>query len=132
MSGRAGALLDDARDALLALGRTGAGDVVSGIAADGVRRIEWSGSWLDDPYVPRARTARTAGPPDDLGSVERRLRGLTDAFEALVEEFEEEDPVRNANGVQTGSLAFAITGATAARLRRLGAARPRDGRIDPV
>jgi hypothetical protein len=129
MSERASAVLDDARDALLALGRTGAGDVVAGIAADGVRRIEWSGSWLDDPYVPRAGTAR---PPDDLGSAERRLRDLTDAFEALVEEFEEDDPVRNANGVQTGSLAFAITGATAARLRRLDAPRPWDEKIDRV
>ena len=132
MSERSSAVLDDARDALLALGRTGAGDVVASIAADGVRRIEWSGSWLDDPYVPRARTARSAGPPDDLGSIERRLHDVTDAFEALVEEFEDEDPVRNANGVQTGSLAFAITGATAARLRRIGAPRQRDGRIDPV
>jgi hypothetical protein len=86
-----------------------------------VRRIEWSGSWLDDPYVPRARTS---GLPDDPGSVERRLRDLTDAFEQLVEAFEEDDPVRNANGVQTGSLAFAIMGATAAWLRRLFPVEP--------
>src|SRR5579859_4911090 len=89
MSERASAVLDDARDALLALGRAGAGDVVARIAADGVRRIEWSGSWLDDPYVPRAGPA---WPPEDLASAERRLRDLTDALEALVEEFEEEDP----------------------------------------
>jgi len=132
MSERASALLDDARDVLLALGRTGAGEVVARMAADGVRRIEWSGSWLDDPYVPRARTS---GLPDDPGSVERRLRDLTDAFEQLVEAFEEDDPVRNANGVQTGSLAFAVIGATAARLRRLappGPPRPRDEKTDSV
>ncbi|MHB8631566.1 MAG: hypothetical protein ACYC9W_06530 [Candidatus Limnocylindria bacterium] len=118
MSERAADLLDDARDALLGLGRTGAGQAVAGLAADGVRRIVWSGSWLDDPYVPRTRSS---APPADLGAAERRLRDLTDAFEELVEEFEEDDPVRNANGVQTGSLAFAITGATAARLHRLAA-----------
>ena len=113
MSERAADLLDDARDALLGLGRTGAGQAVAGLAADGVRRIVWSGSWLDDPYVPRTRSS---APPANLGAAERRLRDLTEAFE-------EDDPVRNANGVQTGSLAFAVTGATAARLHRLAASR---------
>lgn len=118
MSERASTLLDQARDVLLALGRTPASEVVASIAADGVRRIEWSGSWLDDPYVPRARMS---GLESDPGPLEQRLRKLTDAFAELVEEFEEEDPVQNANGVQTGSLAFAVVGATAARLRRLAA-----------
>ena len=113
MRERAADLLDDARDALLGLGRTGAGQAVAGLAADGVRRIVWSGSWLDDPYVPRTRSS---APPANLGAAERRLRDLTEAFE-------EDDPVRNANGVQTGSLAFAVTGATAARLHRLAASR---------
>ena len=118
MSERASGLLDEARETLLALGRTGAGEVDARMAADGVRRIEWSGSWLDDPYVPRLRMAEVQG---NTGALERRLHELTDRFEELVEDFEGDDPVRNANGVQTGSLAFAITGATAARLRRLAA-----------
>lgn len=123
MSDRASVLLDDARAVLLALGKTGAGEVVAWIAADGVRRIDWSGSWLDDPYVPGVRTTAL---PTDPGSIEGRLRDLADAFEQLVEAFEDEDPVRNANGVQTGSLAFAVIGATAARLRRIALAdRPR-------
>jgi len=147
MSERASALLDQARDLLLALGRIQANEAFPSIAADGVRRIEWSGSWLDDPYVPRDRRPGLAGDPDphpslgpglgpgaepgaDPGALEQRLRDLTDAFAELVEEFEEEDPVRNANGVQAGSLAFAVVGATAARLRRLAAPvrLPRPGR----
>lgn len=47
-----------------------------------------------------------------------RLRALADAFETLVEAFEGEDPVANAEGVQVASLAFAILGATAARIER--------------
>ena len=147
MSERASGLLDQARDLLLALGRIRGNEAFPSIAADGARRIEWSGSWLDDPYVPRGRGPAPRGKPDprpsrgpgaargtdpgaepgaepgaDPDALEQRLRDLTDAFADLVEEFEEEDPVRNANGVQTGSLAFAVTGATAARLRRIAAA----------
>lgn len=118
MSERASALLDQAREALLALGRIDANELLAGIAADGVRRIEWSGSWLDEPYVPRPELPAGRG---DAGALEGRLHELTDAFEELVQDFEGDDPVRNANGVQTGSLAFAITGATAARLHRLAA-----------
>ena len=119
MSERASALLDEARETLLALGRVDAvdaDDTLAGIAADGVRRIEWSGSWLDEPYVPRPELPADRG---DTGSLEHRLHELTDAFEELVEDFEGDDPIRNANGVQTASLAFAITGATAARLHRV-------------
>ena len=120
-SQRASGLLDDARAVLLALGRTEADEAVMQIAADAVRRLEWSGSWLDQRYVPRARSFEL---PADPASIARRLRELTDAFEELIEEFEEDDPVRNANGVQTGSLAFAIMGATAAWLRRLFPVEP--------
>ena len=129
MSARASVLLDDARDALLALGAPGADEVSLGIATDAVRRIEWSGSWLDDPYVPRARGIAR---PIDRGSIEGLLRDLTDAFEQLVETFEDEDPVRNANGVQTGSLAFAVIGATAARLRRIALAEAPGPRETPT
>ena len=118
MSERASELLDAARQTLLALGRTATSPLVSKIAADGVRRIEWSGSWLDQPYLPGAPGEPVQG---DTRALERRLHELTDAFEELVEDLEGDDPVRNANGVQTGSLAFAITGATAAWLRRLAA-----------
>ncbi|GAC1493222.1 MAG: hypothetical protein NVS1B1_11050 [Candidatus Limnocylindrales bacterium] len=117
-SERASELLDAARETLRALGRTATTPLVAQIAADGVRRIEWSGSWLDEPYVPGAHGVPVQGDTRALG---RRLHELADAFEELVEDFEGDDPVRNANGVQTGSLAFAVTGATAAWLRRLAA-----------
>lgn len=119
MSERTSVLLDEARQTLLALGQGGTDTLLSEIGADGVWRIEWSGSWLDDPYVPNVRVAAVQA---DAGALERRLRELADEFEELIEDLEGDDPVRNANGVQTGSLAFAITGATAARLRRLAAA----------
>ncbi len=45
---------------------------------------------------------------------------LVDAFEQLVESFEEANPVANANAVQMGSVALALVSATAPYLRRLG------------
>lgn len=108
------------RAVLLALGRVTRDPTMTELAADGVRRLDWSGSWLDEPYVPSSAGKE---PGTSLGSdaLEGRLRELTDAFAELVEDLEEDDPVRNANGVQAGSLAFAVTGATAARLHRLSA-----------
>lgn len=123
-SERAAALLDDARAALFGLRDTPPPGIaqwlVERIADDAVRRLEWSGSWLDTPYAPAPRSASHAGGPG-----ERRLEKLADRLEALIEEFEDDDPVRNANGVQTGSLAFAVVGATASYLRRLSAAATR-------
>ena len=106
MSERASALLDDARDALLALGRADRGDAVARIAADAVRRIEWSGSWLDDPYVPRARTSRL---PTDPGSVQGRLRDLTDTFEARLA-MGLDGPVYRLHHEGGWALADAVTG----------------------
>lgn len=91
-------------------------ETLSQLARDGERRLVWSGSWLDDPYEAGPMTAGRQPVP----TIESRLRDLADSLEELIEDFEEEDPVRNANGVQTGSLAYAIVSGTAARLRRLG------------
>ncbi len=79
--------------------------------------LVWAGSWLDEPYRPAPASARTAAA--ELPHLLRRLDELARAFEELVETFEDEDPVANANGVQTGSLGFAIVSDAHSRLRRL-------------
>jgi len=123
-SRRASDALDAARAALIALAER----APAGPPADETRRVAmrasdllvWAGSWLDEPYRP-AVVATSSGPAD-LSRTLRRLDELTRAFEELVESFEDDDPVANANGVQTGSLAFAIVGDALSRLRRLGGA----------
>lgn len=116
-STRAGAILDEARATLrgiaerppLGIDRPAA----SAVAARAMERLAWAGSWLDEPYRAGAPARRDGGIA--------RLRELADACEELVESFEDEDPVANANGVQTGSLAFAIVSHVASYLARLGA-----------
>jgi hypothetical protein len=113
---RASVLLDAARAALRRVGADGGAGrhpATSAFVARAAERLVWAGSWLDEPY--RAREADAPG--DGLS----RLRELADELEALIESFEDEDPVANANGVQTGSLAFAIVSHAASYLTRLGA-----------
>lgn len=119
-SARASEMLDAARAALVALEQRPPAEIPGGrpepVLARAVELLVWAGGWLDDPYRPDpAPPAPTGGADGAL----RRLDELTFAFEELVEAFEEEDPVANANGVQTGSLAFAIVSDVVSRLRRL-------------
>ena len=70
-------------------------------------RLVWAGGWLEPPYEPRPMAAAT-----------RSLADLAEAFGELIEQMEEQDPVRNAAGVQVCSLAFAIVGSVGALLER--------------
>lgn len=115
-SARASALLDEARAALAALAGPRFGGTLGDVAAAAERRLVWAGQRLDEPYVPAPPHAAARR---EARAVADRLGALTDAFEELVEAFEDEDPLANANGVQAGSLAFAIVGAAASHLRRL-------------
>jgi len=121
MSERAARLLDAARDVLIALARAHPDAAIRGHAARAAERIVWAGSWLDVPYVPATR--QTSGAPSGTDRAARELHRAAGRFDELMEEFEDEDPVANANGVQTSCLAFAIVGATAAYLDRAGGKR---------
>lgn len=123
MSRRAGRLLDAARETLLPLARAHPDGAVCDQAARAAARLVWAGSWLDVPYEPAI--GRTGAAPPDNERAARELHAAAGRFDELVAELEDDDPVANANGVQTSCLAFAIVGATAAYLDRLGAARRR-------
>lgn len=126
-SRRASDLLDAARSALALLARRAPAGVPAAdaerVASRAAELLVWAGGWLDEPYRPRPAAA-VAGADGTLAA----LAQLTDAFEELVEALEDDDPVRNANGVQTGSLAFAIVSDAASRLRRLASAQGRGRR----
>lgn len=113
---RAGRLLDSARRTLLALALAGPDSAVRDHAARAATRLVWAGSWLDTPYAPASK--RAAERPPDTKRAAGRLHEAADRFEELLEALEDDDPVVNANGVQTSCLAFAIVGATAAYLDR--------------
>src|SRR5712691_1234621 len=114
MSERAARRLDAARAVLLALARAHPDAAIRGHATRAAERIVWAGSWLDIAYAPA--TGRTRGAPRDTESAARELHQAAEDLDELLEELEDEDPVANANGVQTSCLAFAIVGATAAYL----------------
>lgn len=114
---RAALLLDVARGVLLALGREHPDPAIRAATDRAAARLVWAGSWLDVPYAPVAGPAYPA--PDRAA---RELHRAADRFDELLEELEADDPVANANSVQTSCLAFAIVGATAAYLDRARAA----------
>lgn len=124
VSGQAGqrsthpaSLLDAAREGLLALAAAHPDRAIRDHAARAAARLVWAGSWLDSPYVPA--TPRSATPPPETAIAARELHETADRFDELLEDLEGDDPVANANGVQTSCLAFAIVGATAAYLDRV-------------
>jgi len=123
MSERAARLLDAAREPLLALASAHPDGAIRDHAARAAARLVWAGSWLDMPYEPA--TGRMDATAPDTERAARELHAAGRRFDQLVEEFEDDDPVANANGVQASCLAFAIVGATAAYLDRLGAAGKR-------
>lgn len=86
------------------------------------QQLRWAAQWLDPHLAGRVGEVGVGldAPSDAIST----LRQLADAFEQLVETFEDEDPIQLASGVQVGSLAFAILGAAAARLERQA---PRQG-----
>jgi hypothetical protein len=92
--------------------RRSSGPQLKKIATDAALRLEWSARWLDERYAPAIVSTQATG------SAEQRLRLIADAFDGLLETFEEEDPVAYANAIQTSSLSFAIVSATASYLRR--------------
>jgi hypothetical protein len=119
-SQRTAVLLDAARvilAAALQTGSAGSGSTDNLVAAaERARgRLVWAGQWLDEPYVPGPIEPV---PPLTTAQVIERVRKLADSLEALVESFEQEDPIANANGVQAGSLAYAVASATAAYFER--------------
>lgn len=120
LSPRTAQLLDEARAALAAVMalegvESGSRDAARR-AADG---LEWAGQWLDTPYSP---ICLPSPPLDGAADAVRMLRGRADAFEGWIEALEEADPLANADGIQTSSLAFAIVGATASLIERRSAA----------
>jgi len=121
MSERAARRLDAARETLLALARAHPDAAIRSHATRAAARIVWAGSWLDVPYAPA--TGRISEETPETERAAQELHEAAGSFDLLMEEFEEDDPVANANGVQTSCLAFAIVGATAAYLDRVGAAR---------
>ncbi len=107
--------LDAARTTLVSIARGHGDGSIRRHAARAAARLVWAGSWLDVPYVPASRAT------GELADTERaawELHAAAGRFDELLEELEDEDPVANANGVQTSCLAFAIVGASAAYLDR--------------
>lgn len=119
MSERAAGLLDTARRSLLALAAH-PDRAIRDHAGRAAARLVWAGSWLDVPYTPAA--VLTDAAPPDTASAARELHQVADRFDELLEDLEGDDPVANANGVQTSCLSFAIVGAAAAYLDRAHAA----------
>jgi hypothetical protein len=70
---------------------------------------------LDATYTPSTTRADAAA-----NDVEPELRRIAELFDEMLEAFEDEDPVANANAVQTSCLSFAVVSASAAYLRRRG------------
>ena len=127
MSERAALRLEAARAVLVALAQAHPDEAIRGHATRAAERVVWAGSWLDTPYVPGALP--TVSGPAETDRAARDLHRAAGSFDELMEELEDEDPVANANGVQTSCLAFAIVGATAAYLDRHGAtAKPHHAR----
>lgn len=117
--------LDAAHLTLVSIARGHRDDTIRAHAARAAERLVWAGSWLDIPYVPgREATGALA----DTERASRDLHAAAGGFDELLEELEDDDPVANANGVQTSCLAFAIVGATAAYLDRVSAAGRHDSR----